>query len=82
MRTIQHRRDDGCSHESHDDEHRAADSGFVFGVSVRIEDLVEERAECVEEACVCAEGEKDDVEGARGKDVFDRGEDWDFGEPG
>ena len=41
MCAVQHGRCDGCDHEADDDEHRAADSGFVFGEAVGVEDLVE-----------------------------------------
>jgi hypothetical protein len=56
-------RRDERGEEADGEKDGAADACLVFGVAVRIQDLVEQRGEGVEEADVGAECEKDDVEG-------------------
>lgn len=63
MRFVGDGRGDGTCDEADDDEDGAADAGFVLGVAVWVQDLVEERGEGVEETGVDAKGEEDEVEG-------------------
>ena len=63
MRFVGDGRGDGTRDEADDDEDGAADTRFVFGVAVWVQDLVEERGEGVEEAGVDAKGEEDEGEG-------------------
>ena len=63
MRAIEDRRDDCGSDKTHNDQNSATDTSLVFGVSVRIEDLVQERGKGVEEPDVGDDGDEDDPEG-------------------
>jgi hypothetical protein len=71
-------RGDGTCDEADDDEDGAADSRFVLGVAVWVQDLVEERGEGVEEARVDAKGEEDEVEGGCAEHCSDGGGDGGF----
>lgn len=54
--------DDCGGGETDEDEEGAGDAGVGFGEAVRLEDLVEEGGDAVEETDVDAEGEEDDPE--------------------
>jgi len=58
MGAVENRGCDGCCHKANDDEEGAADASIGFGVGVRVEDLVEEGGDGIEEADVDAVGDE------------------------
>lgn len=70
MRAIENRGRNRRRYKTHDNKDSATDTGFVFFKAVRIQDLIEEGGEGVEEADVDAECDEEDVEGGASHDVF------------
>jgi hypothetical protein len=71
MRAVKDRRQDGGCNKADDDQNGTTYAGFVFGIGIRIEDLVEERGKRIERADINREGDENDVEGWRTKTFFE-----------
>ena len=69
MRAIDNGTHDGASDEADEEEYPAAQPRLFFRISVRIEDLVQERGKDVEEADIGAECDKGKVERWRAEHV-------------